>query len=305
MKDTSATDPVARIGLIGLGSMGVPVAARLIAAGHAVSGYDLEEGRLAAFEDVGGTPSGSTASIARSARVILTLLPSEVALSEVCEELVAAVRAADIDEPPDVVELSTLGLAAKSAARDRLAAADITMLDCALSGTALQAALGDVVVYASGDSQALERCRPVLQGIGRAVHEVGEFGSAARTKLVSNLLIAVHIAAAAEALLLARRCGLDPGETLAAVADGAGTSRMLEVRGPLMVAAEFEPPSMRLELFMKDIDLIEAMSHAVGAPTPLFDAAADIYRASVARGRGGQDTAAVFAVLLEQHRADS
>jgi 3-hydroxyisobutyrate dehydrogenase-like beta-hydroxyacid dehydrogenase len=287
------------IGLIGLGAMGVPVAEHLIRAGHVVCGYDVAPDRIEAFERVGGTASSSVEGVAERSRAVLTLLPSPAALADVCDGLVAAAMAPD-GPRPDVIELSTLGYETKAGARKRLAGAGISMLDAALSGTAVQAVTGDLIVYVSGDRLTMKRCRDVVASIGRAVHDLGAFGNATRTKLVANHLVAVHIAAAAEALLLAQRCGLEPAAILGALTDGAGTSRMLEVRGPMMVAASYQPPSMRLELFLKDVALIESLGRGVASPTPLFDEAARFFRGAVEEGRAREDSSAVYSWLAEQ-----
>jgi 3-hydroxyisobutyrate dehydrogenase len=286
------------VGVIGLGAMGTPVARHLMAAGHSVSGFDIVTDRVGELEAMGGQGTGSIAELAARSGVILTLLPSPAALADVCDALVEAT--AGRSGQPDVVELSTLGYETKAGARKRLADADISMLDAALSGTAVQAAIGDLIVYISGDRLTMKRCRDVVASIGRAVHDLGAFGNATRTKLVANHLVSVHIAAAAEALLLAQRCGLDPAAVLGALTDGAGSSRMLEVRGPMMAAATYQPPSMRLELFLKDVALIESLGRGVASPTPLFDAAARFFRGAVEEGWAREDTSAVYSWLAEQ-----
>jgi 3-hydroxyisobutyrate dehydrogenase-like beta-hydroxyacid dehydrogenase len=175
------------------------------------------------------------------------------------------------------------------------------MLDCPLSGTAVQAERGDIVVYASGDERALARARDVFSVIARSVHVLGPFGTGTKTKLVANLLVAVHIASAAEALLLAERSGLDLKSTLEAMTAGAGTSRMLEVRGPMMIEREFDRPSMTLALFQKDLSLIAEFAQSVGAPTPLLAIASEWYRTARESGEL-RDTAAVFEALASASR---
>jgi 3-hydroxyisobutyrate dehydrogenase-like beta-hydroxyacid dehydrogenase len=287
------------VGLIGLGAMGVPVAEHLMRAGHEVVGFDVAADRVDELEGLGGQRGGSVEEVASRSRAVLTLLPSPAALADVCDRLVAAASVAD-GPRPDVIELSTLGYETKVGARARLADVGISMLDGALSGTAVQAASGDLIVYVSGDRITMKRCRDVVATIGRAVHDLGAFGNATRTKLVANHLVSVHIAAAAEALLLAQRCGLDPAAVLGALTDGAGTSRMLEVRGPMMAATTYQPPSMRLELFLKDVALIESLGRGVGSPTPLFDVAARFFRGAVEEGRAREDTSAVYSWLADQ-----
>jgi 3-hydroxyisobutyrate dehydrogenase-like beta-hydroxyacid dehydrogenase len=281
--------------------MGSPVAKALLAAGRRVLGFDPDALRMARLTELGGDVARTPAAVVAGAPVVLSMLPSADALANVCEDIAAG---AARRVPPDAVlaELSTLSRYTKADARDRLAPLGITVLDCALSGTASQAEQGDLVVYASGDRAAFERCAAAFGAIGRSTHYLGAFGAGAATKLVANLLVALHIAAAAEALLMAQRAGLDLDVTLAALTDGAGTSRMLEVRGPAMVSGSYAPASMRMELFLKDLDLIEALGAEVDAPLPLLAAVAAAYRAAVAAGMGALDTAAMFTWLKDRPR---
>lgn len=280
----SAPGPQA-VGIIGLGAMGSPVAEALLAAGRHVLGFDVDPVRVARLTDLGGDVAPSPAAVIAGAPIVLSMLPSAGALANVCDDIVAGSAGR---EPLDAVlaELSTLSPSTKADARDRLAPVGITVLDCALSGTASQAQQGDLVVYASGDRAAFERCKGAFGAIGRSIHHLGEFGAGAATKLVANHLVALHIAAAAEALLMAQRAGLDLDVTLAALTDGAGTSRMLEVRGPAMVSGRYVPASMRMELFLKDLDLIQAFGAEVASPLPLLAAVAADYRDAVTAGMG-------------------
>ena len=289
------------VGVIGLGGMGSAAAGALLAGGRRVLGYDIDPVRMGRFTELGGDAASSPAEVVAGAPVLFSILPSADALADICEDI-AAGSAGRV--PPDAVlaELSTFGRATKVDARDRLAPLGITVLDCALSGTASQAERGDLVVYASGDQAAFERCTGAFGAIGRSVHYLGAFGAGAATKLVANHLVAVHIAAAAEALLMAQRAGLDLDVTLAALTDGAGTSRMLEVRGPAMVSSAYVPASMRMELFLKDLGLIEALGAEVGSPLPLLAVVAAAYRDAVAAGMGSLDTAALFTWLDDQPR---
>ena len=126
-----------------------------------------------------------------------------------------------------------------------------------------------------------------------------------RMKLVANLLVAIHIVSAAEALVLAGAAGLDLPRALEALTDGAGTSRMLEVRGPMMVNATYDPPSMSLQLFGKDEALIGALAASLKVPVPLFDDASRLLRRASDEGRAGHDTAAVYASLADALSAES
>jgi L-threonate 2-dehydrogenase len=231
-----------------------------------------------------------SAKVARHAEIIVTSLPTAQALREVTRELAA--HSGGI-----VIETSTLPLAAKGEARDSLALRGTVLLDCPLSGTGGQARDKDVVAYLSGPLAAKARAEPVLRALTRGIHDVGEFGNGSAVKFIANLLVAVHNVAAAEALVLAERAGLDLATVLAAVSDGAGTSRMLEVRGPAMAAGDYSGPGVRTSVFAKDLEIIAGFARDLTSPTPLFALASAFYAAALAQGRGDQDAACVHAVL--------
>ena len=288
------TEP-ATVAVIGLGNMGLPMAGHLLAAGHRVLGCDLRPGPAAALAALGGVAAPDPAAAARGARVVITSLPSVTALSEV----VAGDRglATAAAEGMIVIETSTLPVPAKEQAARLLGQAGAVMLDCPVSGTASQLRSRDVAVYASGDLDAIGRCRGVLAAFSRVQHVVGSFGNGMRMKLIANHLVAVHHTAAAEALLLAERAGLDPALALRALADGAGNSRMLEVRGPMMLSGDFAAANIALAVSCKDIDLIGELARAARCPLPLFTAAAQLHLAALGQGRAAEDPACVYAVL--------
>jgi len=268
------------------------MSANLMKAGYLVVGYDVLPSRCRAHARAGGVAAGSCRELGERAEVVICSLPSAAALQETAAALAAQPGAARI-----AIETSTLPIAAKERARRVLDAAGITLLDCPLSGTGAQARVKDLVVYASGARAAYRRVGRVLDGFARAQYYVGPFGAGSKTKFVANLLVAIHNVAAAEALVLAMKGGLDPSTTLKVVADGAGSSRMLQVRGPMMVRGDYSKPTMKLDVWQKDMTVIAEFARQVGAPTPLFRASAPIYAAALAEGRGGEDTGAVCAVL--------
>lgn len=289
------TTTAASVGVIGLGNMGGPMAEHLLAAGFAVRGYDVRADAAEALAAAGGVAAAGPADAAAGALAVIISLPSVAALREVVsgENGLAGGASAGLV----VIETSTLPVAVKEEARQALAAHGTIMLDCPLSGTASQMRKRDIAVYASGDRAALERVHGVLAAFSRVLYEVGAFGNGMRMKLIANHLVTVHHTAAAEALLLAKRAGLDPEQALRALSDGAGNSRMLEVRGPMMVAGDYSRANMRLEYYQKDIDLIGDLARTVRCPLPLFSASAQLHLAALAQGRLDEDPACVHAVL--------
>ncbi|MDB5955834.1 NAD(P)-dependent oxidoreductase [Ramlibacter sp.] len=280
------------VGVIGLGIMGSAMSANLAKAGFAVFGYDPVAKARAALTKAGGTACESVAEVARNARFLVLSLPSEEALDQVCEELARA-------RPKGLIaaETSTLPESAKTRAFERLAKANITLLDCPLSGTGAQAVNRDLAVYASGDSAAIAAFAPVFEGFARARYDVGGFGNGTRMKLVANLLVAIHNLSTAEAILMGARSGLDPALVVKVVADGAGGSRMFQVRGPVMVDRSWDKATMKVSTWQKDMRLINDMLQKTDTPAPLFAACMPIYNAAMALGHGGDDTAAVYSVL--------
>ena len=282
------------VGMIGLGIMGSAMSTNLTRAGVRVIGYDVAPGARAAHKRAGGVPAKSPRGVARRADIVITSLPSARALADVAAELVKSAKRGTV-----VVETSTLPIEAKTAARDALARRGVTLLDCPLSGTGAQARAKDLLIYVSGERAAYDRIAPVLPGFTSANYYVGAFGAGSKMKFVANLLVAIHNVAAAEAMVLGMKAGLDPAMILKVVAGGAGGSRMFQVRGPMMVKGDYSEATMKNEVWQKDMTIIGDFARSLDCPTPLFAASAPIYNAAMAMGLGKQDTGAVCTVLEE------
>lgn len=290
-KSTRSTRPDA-VGVIGLGIMGSAMSANLVKAGFEVCGYDPVAAARSRLRKAGGTPCASAAEVVeRCGRIVLSL-PSEAALDAVCRELLASGVRDRI-----LAETSTLPEGAKLRARDALAAHRLVLLDCPLSGTGAQALNRDLAVYASGDAKAIAAFAPVFEGFARVRYDVGGFGNGIRMKLVANLLVAIHNLSTAEAILLGARSGLDPAQVVRVVADGAGGSRMFQVRGPMMVERSWDQATMKVGIWQKDMRLIQEALQRTDTPAPLFSATLPIYNAAMALGHAEDDTAAVYSVL--------
>ncbi len=291
-RDTTNETP---IGVVGVGTIGTAMASNLLSAGFPVVGYDVRSERRQALAELGGVVAASPGEVAAQARIVLLSLPSVAALEEVVtgeNGLVAAAPAGTI-----CVETSTLPIPAKQAARQALAEVGVELLDCTVSGTGAQARERDMVLYVSGPAEAADKCSGVFAAISRAAPRVGDFGSGTMMKFISNLLVIVHTMAAAEALTLAARCGLDLPTVYDLLTTGAGTSRMLEVRGPMMTKGEYPGDSATIAVLGKDIELIMDFAAAQDAPVPLLSAAYPYFAAARAQGRIGQDPAVLAAVL--------
>lgn len=273
------------VGIIGLGVMGSAMSRHIIAAGHEVIGFDIDPGRCGEFA---GSVAQSVADVACRTSIALFSLPSSEALAQV------AAAFADSASPGTIaVEMGTLPLADKEAAHALLAENRVDLLDAPVSGTGLQAADATLVVYSSGDENAHQRAAPIFDLIGKQTFYLGAFGNGSRIKFVANLLVAVHTLAAAEAHHLGSACGLDPDLVQEVISAGVGSSAMFEIRGPMMAADTYEPPSARLAIILKDAGIIADHARSLDTPTPLLDAALPLYQAAVDAGLGDLDAAAL------------
>jgi 3-hydroxyisobutyrate dehydrogenase-like beta-hydroxyacid dehydrogenase len=280
------------VGIIGLGVMGGAFATNLVDAGWRVIGHDLDLKRRRVLARAGVEIAPDAAEVAARASVIITSLPNPDALADTA----AAIAAAQL-RPRVLVEMSTFALNDKLAAKRALQKAGHLMLDCPVSGTGAQAKTKDIVVYASGDPKTIRQLRPLFAGLSRAMHDLGAFGNGSRMKYVANLLVAINNVAAAEAMVLGMKSGLDAKMIFDMITTGAGNSRVFELRAPMMVKGRYDDATMKVALWQKDMAVIGEFARALGCPTPLFTATGPLYDAAMATGHAMHDTASVCAVL--------
>ena len=280
------------VGLVGLGIMGGAIARNLAAAGWDVLGFDLSPERREEAGASGVKLAPDVGDLAHRAPVIITSLPSPKAVIETAK----AIAAAGV-ERRIVAEASTLALDDKLEFARILSAAGHAALDCPLSGTGAQAQTKDLIVYASGDSGAIASLMPLFGDFSRQAHDLGAFGNGTRMKLVANLLVAIHNVASAEAMVLGMKAGLDPDQIVKLVGAGAGSSRIFELRAPMMAADVYEPATMKVDVWQKDMAIIGKFAAELGVATPLFSASGAVYEEAVEQGLGPLDTAGVCRVI--------
>jgi 3-hydroxyisobutyrate dehydrogenase-like beta-hydroxyacid dehydrogenase len=280
------------VGIVGLGIMGGAIARNLVDRGWRVIGFDTDAAKRNELAAAKIIIAGSVEQVTRDAPVIMTSLPTPAAV-----ESVAKAIANSGETPRIVIELSTLTLADKLRFEAILKQAGHIALDCPLSGTGAQAKMRDLIVYASGDSDAIARCEGLFADFAKQSADLGVFGNGSRMKFVANHLVAIHNVATAEAMILAERAGLDPKMVVDMVGPGAGGSRMFQMRAPMMVQRTYEPATMKVSTWKKDMAIIAEFADDVGCETPLFTLTQPIYTEAMAMGLGDQDTAAVFEVL--------
>ena len=280
------------VGIVGLGIMGGAFARNLVAAGWRVVGYDIDAARRRAMARAGVEIAQDAKTLAAEVRTIITSLPKPAAL----DATVKAIIDASVGRRA-IVEMSTFAIDDKVDAERALRKAGHVMLDCPVSGTGAQAKVKDLVIYASGERQAIRRLRPMFAAFARAAHDLGAFGNGSRMKYVANLLVAINNVASAEAMVLGLKAGLDARTVFEMVTSGAANSRVFELRAPMMVRNRYDDPSMKISVWQKDMSVIGEFARSLRCPTPMFDATVPIYDKAMRSGHAEQDTAAVCAVL--------
>ena len=283
------------VGVIGLGIMGGSFAKNLAAAGWRVVGYDVSAKARKAAERAGVEIAKSAVDVAGKVPTILTSLPKPQALIETVRALAAAKLKRLV-----VVEMSTFAISDKEKAEAVLRKAGHIMLDVPVSGTGSQAAVGDLVFYASGDTKTVRKLRPMFEAFGRKVYDTGAFGNGSKMKYVANLLVAIHNVASAEAMVYGMKAGLAPQAIFDLIQGGAGNSRIFELRAPMMVKNNYKNVTMKIDVWDKDMQVIGDYGRKIKVPTPMFDASKPVYLKAMKTGYGAQDTAAVCAVLEKQ-----
>ena len=284
-----------KVGIIGLGIMGGSFARNLLADRQSVIGYDILEENIKVILDLGATAGTSPMDVANQSDVVITSLPSIKAFHTVMtgeDGLSGAEKEGLI-----VVESSTLPISDKQAAYISLEKVGTVLLDCPISGTGAQATNKDLSVYGSGDEDAYNTCKPVFQSFARHAFYVGEFGNGSKMKFVANHLVHIHNVASAEAMVLGMKAGRNPETIFNVIKEGAGNSRIFELRGPMMVKNDYTEATMKMEVWLKDMTTIGEFASELNCPTPLFTAGRDVYLSGLAQGMHSLDTASVCKVL--------
>ena len=284
---------MASIGIVGLGAMGSAYAIRLIEAQHKVYGFDLKPALIAELEKNGGTPCQSAKEVAGKSDIFIFSLPSRDSYHAVAAEV-----AASGNKNLVAICTCTLHIADKVKARDTLAMADITLLDTPVSGTRAAILGNTLALYASGDEAAFKKVEPVTRQFARTVDYLGAFGNGSKLKYILNHLVAVHNAATAEALTLAKRGGLDVSTVQRLVSDTIASSGVFRLRGKMMADRDYTTSRGTYGIARKDAQIISDFAVEHLAPVPMFQAALQMHRAGMAQGYTQNDTASLFEIYL-------
>ena len=294
-REHSLTGATGLIGLIGLGAMGMGMAQSLRRAGLAPRVFDIRPGMAQAFAEHGGTACASAAELAAACEVVISVVVSAAQTEDL---LFGSGAVAAAMKPGGVfVMCSTVDPGWAVALETRLEALGLWMLDAPISGGAAKAASGQMTMMTAGRAQAYARCGTTLQAMAAKVYKLGDrAGAGSKVKVINQLLAGVHIAAAAEAMALGLREGVDPAALYEVITHSAGNSWMFENRMAHVLAGDYTPLSA-VDIFVKDLGLVLDLARASKFPLPLSSTAHQMFMQASSSGLGKEDDSAVIKIF--------
>ena len=275
-----------KIGFIGLGIMGKPMARNLLRAGYELTAYDVRPEPLREIVEAGARPGSSPAGVAAAAEVIITMLPNSPEVKEVVLGKGGVMEGAKPGAV--VVDMSSIAPLASQEISARLAEKGVTMLDAPVSGGEPKAIEGTLAIMVGGPEPAFAAVKDILATMGASVTRVGEIGSGNVTKLANQIIVALNIAAVSEAMVLAAKAGVDPEKVFEAIRKGLAGSAVLEAKMPLVLARNFKP-GFRIELHIKDLMNALDTAHSLGVPLPLSAQVLEFLQALRTGGHARED----------------
>ena len=284
----------ATIGLIGSGLIGSAVAERLLAAGHTVIGFDVSEAARLKLSQLGGVRTATPAEVAEKADIVWLALPNDTISLQVLHDIDGSLRLGHI-----IADLGTGDPRTAESLAVQLGDRGVTFLDATISGSSAQVRRGDVLVMVGGEESAFGVCQRLFESFAWQVRHVGPSGRGAWMKLVTNLVLGLNRAAPAEGLAFAESLGLDPATALSVLRDSMAYSRIMDTKGPKMVARDFTPEA-RLSQHLKDVRLIREAAARVGQSLPLTDEHQRLLEVAESLGLGDLDNSAILEALLRQ-----
>ena len=302
---------MARIGFIGLGNMGGPMAANLVRAGHQVTGYDMNPAALAALAAAGGAVAASAAEAAHGADAIVTMLPAGEHVRDVWLHQGGLIEAAKLQGTPLLIDCSTIDVASARIVAEAAQAAGLEMLDAPVSGGTVGAAAGTLTFMVGGSDRGFARAEPILRGMGKTIVLAGPAGAGQAAKICNNMMLAITMIGVSEGFLLAQKLGLDWDRlwaiTSTATAQSWALSNYCPAPGPVPTAPSNRDyaPGFMAALMLKDVKLSQAAAEETGTPTPLGAHATALYQKLVDAGEGRRDFSVIFRWLSAQARGSA
>lgn len=275
-----------KIGFIGLGIMGKPMAKNLLKAGYPLTVYDIVPEAVGELVAAGAQAGKSSKDVAAQTEVVITMLPNSPQVKEAVlgkDGVIEGIRPGSI-----LVDMSSIAPAASQELSARLAQKGVPMLDAPVSGGEPKAVNATLAIMVGGPQETLEAVKDILAKMGSSVTHVGGLGSGNVTKLANQMIVALNIAAVSEAMVLAAKAGVDPERVFQAIRGGLAGSTVMEAKVPMILAGNFKP-GFRIELHIKDLMNAMDTAHELGVPIPLSAQVLEIMQALKVDGKAKDD----------------
>ncbi|MCL2704858.1 MAG: 2-hydroxy-3-oxopropionate reductase [Spirochaetaceae bacterium] len=279
-----------KIGFIGLGIMGKPMAKNLLKAGHELFVFDINKDSVADVQAAGGKSTSSAAEAASNAEIVITMLPNSPHVKTAIlgeKGVLEGIKSGTI-----IVDMSSIAPLASQEVEKACKAKGIKMLDAPVSGGEPKAIDGTLAIMVGGDKDIFEKVKPILLQVGASAIHCGNIGAGNSAKLANQVIVALNIAAVAEALTLVKKAGVDPDLVFQAIKGGLAGSTVLNAKAPMMIDSNFKP-GFKIDLHIKDLANALDTGHGVGSPLPLTSLVREMMETLHADGFGQDDHSAL------------
>ena len=275
-----------KIGFIGLGIMGKPMAKNLLKAGYSLTVYDIVPERMDDVVEAGAKAGSSSKEVAEKSEVIITMLPNS---PDVKEAVLGKNGVLEGAKPGTIlIDMSSIAPLASKEVAEKAKEKGVTVLDAPVSGGEPKAVDGTLAIMVGGPQETFDEVEDILSVMGASVTRVGEIGSGNMTKLANQIIVALNIAAMSEAMVLAAKAGVNAEKVFQAIRGGLAGSTVLDAKMPLVLEGSFKP-GFRIELHIKDLANALDTAHEVGVPVPLSGAVMEVMQALKVDGKGADD----------------
>ncbi len=285
-----------KIGFIGLGTMGLPMAGHLLKNGYEVIAYNRTKNKADALEKEGAFIASSPEEVATKSEIVFTMLTADQSV----EEVILGEKGIIKGSHPGliVVDSSTISPNTSKKVAETLLKKGIEMLDAPVTGSEPQAIEGILTFMVGGKKEIYEKCEPLFYVMGKQAYYMGETGSGSYTKLANNTMGAINLLSFSEAITMAVKSGVDPELFIKVVSGGGAKSGMMENKGPKVLNRDFSP-NFKTDLIYKDLGLATDVAKELELPTPVLSLVKEMFQMARAKGYGGEDMSAVIKLYEE------
>ncbi len=279
-----------RIGFIGLGIMGFPMASHLLEAGYELTVYNRTTEKSMKLQEKGANVATSAAQVASESEVVFTMLAN----SDVVEDVIFGENGV-VEGATDgliVINCSTVSPESNIKLHDKLKESGIIFLDVPVTGSGVQANAGTLTFMCGGNHDVYEKCIPLFEAMGKKHFHMGDIGAGSYTKLANNTMLAINMMSLAEAIVMVAKCGIDPETFVEVVSGGGSKSAMAEAKTPKIVSRDFSP-NFKTSLMLKDVNLALDLAKDISVVTPILALSKEILNIGVSMGVGEEDLCAI------------